>query len=258
LYGQGEKPARDRAYAAVMETIHQQYPDDLEAAAFHSLALLGLAYGGSSDAGAPDPAALRTRMRAAAVAQEAFRREPDHPGAVHYILHAFDDPDHAVLGLPAARRYAETAPAAPHALHMPSHIFLQLGMWPEAAASNEASWKASTNLRMPDFHSLHWLLYAYLQQGRSGEAKALLATIRESLAEVSRDDLRNQVYGAYTQAAMTVTFLVETERWAQVRSCWVPTKQGWFHRLALAAARTKPLPPWRRPRPSSPAPSPRR
>jgi tetratricopeptide (TPR) repeat protein len=217
LYGQGEKPARDQAYAAAMETIHQQYPDDLEAAAFHSLALLGLAYGGFSDAGAlQDPAALRTRMRAAAVAQDVFRREPDHPGAAHYILHAFDDPDHAILGLPAARRYAEIAPAAPHALHMPSHIFLQLGMWPEAAASNEASWKASMSLEAPDFHSLHWLLYAYLQQGRREEAKALLATIRESLAKVSRDDLRNQVYGAYIQATMAATFLLETERWAQI------------------------------------------
>jgi hypothetical protein len=102
LYGEGEKPERDRAYAAAMEAVHRAYPDDLEAAAFYSLALLGLAYGGaSSDAGAPrDPAVLRTRMRAAAV--EVFRQAPNHPGAAHYILHAFDDPDHAVLGLPAA------------------------------------------------------------------------------------------------------------------------------------------------------------
>jgi hypothetical protein len=139
LYGEGEKPERDRAYATAMEAVSRAYPNDLETAAFYSLALLGRAYGNASpDAGAPrDPAALRIRMQAAAVAQEVFRREPDHPGAAHYILHAFDDPDHAILGLPAARRYAEIAPAAPHALHMPSHIFLQLGMWPEAAASNE-------------------------------------------------------------------------------------------------------------------------
>ena len=217
LYGEGEKPERDQAYAAAMEEVHREYPDDLEAAAFYSLALLGLAYGGaSSDAGAPeDPAALRTRMRAAAVAQEVFRREPNHPGAAHYILHAFDDPDHAILGLPAARRYAEIAPAAPHALHMPSHTFLQLGVWPEAAASNEASWKASTELGMPDFHSLHWLLYAYLQQDRSEEAKALLTTIRENLAKVPQKDMRNQVYGAYIQATMAATFLVETEQWGK-------------------------------------------
>jgi tetratricopeptide (TPR) repeat protein len=152
-------------------------------------------------------------MQAAAVAQEVYRREPDHPGGAHYLLHAFDDPDHAVLALPAARRYAEIAPAAPHALHMPSHIFLQLGMWPDAAASNEAAWKASTEERTPDFHSLHWLLYAYLQQGRTEDALPLLATVRDSLAKVPKNDMRNLVYGAYTQATMAATFVVESARW---------------------------------------------
>jgi tetratricopeptide (TPR) repeat protein len=228
LYGEGDKLERDRAYATAMEAVHRAYPDDLEGAAFYSLALLGLAYGGaSSDAGAPeDPAALRTRMRAAAVAQEVFRREPNHPGAPHYILHAFDDPDHAVLGLPAARRYAEIAPAAPHALHMPSHIFLQLGMWRGAAASNEAAWQASTDLGMPDFHSLHWLLYAYLQQGRWEKAKALLTAVRESLAKVPQEDVRNQVYGAYIQATMAATFLVETERWDDASELLGPHETG--------------------------------
>jgi hypothetical protein len=217
LYGPGEKPERDRAYAAAMETIHREHPDDLEAAAFHALALLGLAYSsGSSDAAAPrDPAALRTRMQAAAIAQEVYRREPNHPGAAHYILHAFDDPDHAVLALPAARRCAEIAPAAPHALHMPSHIFLQLGRWRETVASNEASWKASTGLGMPDFHSLHWLLYAYLQEGRTDNAQPLLTTIGESLTKVPKDNARDRVYGTYIQATMAATFLVETEQWAQ-------------------------------------------
>jgi tetratricopeptide (TPR) repeat protein len=215
LYGQGEKPARDRAYAEAMEEIYQAYPEDLEAAAFYSLALLGIAYsnGSGDSATGGDPAALRTRMRAAAVAQEVYREQPDHPGAAHYILHAFDDPDHAVLALPAARRYAEIAPAAPHALHMPSHIFLQLGMWPEAAASNEASLAASTQLGESSFHALQWLLYAYLQQGRYDEAERLVASGRASLAEMPEDDMRNQVFGAYSVASMAATFVVETERW---------------------------------------------
>jgi tetratricopeptide (TPR) repeat protein len=217
LYGEGEKHARDRAYAAAMEKIYRDHPDDLEAAAFYALALLGLAYGGgSSDASEPrDPAVQRTRMRAAAIAQEVFRREPNHPGAAHYMLHAFDDPDHAILALPAARRYAEIAPAAPHALHMPSHIFLQLGMWSDAVSANEASWQASMSERVPDFHSLHWLLYGLLQQGREGDARPLLATMRDSLAKVPQDDMRNQIYGASIQATMSATYLVETEQWDQ-------------------------------------------
>jgi hypothetical protein len=120
LYGPGEKPARDQAYAAAMERLYQDYPDDLEAASFYALALLGTVVRPD------DPTALRTRMRAAAIALEVYYKAPNHPCAAHYILHAFDDPDHAMLALPAARHYADIAPAAPHALHMPSHIFLQL------------------------------------------------------------------------------------------------------------------------------------
>jgi tetratricopeptide (TPR) repeat protein len=96
---------------------------------------------------------------------------------------------------------------------MPSHIFLQLGMWPEAVASNEAAWKASNEEQVPDFHSLHWLLYAYLQQNRMDDARPLLTTIRESVAKVPKDDMRNLVYGTYTQAAMAATFVVESARW---------------------------------------------
>ncbi len=215
LYGEGDKPARDRAYAAAMAELHRAHPDDLEAAAFHSLALLGLAYsGGSDDEGArSDPAAVRTRIRAAAIAQEIQRTSPGHPGAAHYILHAFDDPDHAVLALPSARRYASLAPAAPHALHMPSHIFLPLGMWPKAAASNEASWKASQQAGQPDFHSLHWLLYASLQQGRADQARSLVDTVATMVAQVPRDDVRNRVYGAYTHTMMAATYVVETKQW---------------------------------------------
>ncbi|MES4786423.1 MAG: hypothetical protein C4294_12040, partial [Nitrospiraceae bacterium] len=208
LYGEGDKPARDRTYAAAMKEIYREYPDDLDGAAFYALALLGTIR-------PDDPAALRTRMRAAAIAIEVYRRQPDHPGAAHYILHAFDDPDHAILALPAARRYAEIAPSAHHALHMPSHIFLQLGMWPEAAASNEASWKASDQwvkskdvpLGQRDYHSLHWLLYVYL------EAEDLHTTMRKSLAEFPKDDPRTLVYGAYLHANMGAELVVEREQW---------------------------------------------
>jgi tetratricopeptide (TPR) repeat protein len=197
-----------------MEQLHQEYPDDLEAAAFYALALLGTVR-------PDDSTALRTRMRAATIALEVYHKAPNHPGAAHYILHAFDDPDHAILALPAARRYAEIAPAAPHALHMPSHIFLQLGMWPEAAASNEASWTAAEQwvqhqhlpISQHNYHSLHWLLYIALQQGRYEKADALLTLMRQSLVEFPKNNQRMLGFGAYTHATMAAAFVVETERW---------------------------------------------
>jgi tetratricopeptide (TPR) repeat protein len=136
LYGEGDKPARDRAYSAAMERIYRDYPDDAEAALFYALSLLGTV-------NPEDPAGLQTRLRAGEIASEVYQKNPSHPGAAHYVIHAYDDPENAARALNAAHRYAEIAPEAPHALHMPSHIFLQLGMWPEAAGSNEASWAAS-------------------------------------------------------------------------------------------------------------------
>ena len=214
LYGEGEKPARDRAYSAAMETISRDYPEDVEAALFYALSLMGTV-------GAEDPTGLQIRLRAGAIASDIYQQNPNHPGAAHYILHAYDDPEHAAQALPAARRYAEIAPEAPHALHMPSHIFLQLGMWPEAAASNEASWAASDqwvkrknlSISKRDYHGLHWLLYIYLQQGRYGKAEELLTVMRQSLADFPKDDPRNMMFGTFTYTSMTAAFVAETERW---------------------------------------------
>ncbi|HVQ37008.1 MAG TPA: tetratricopeptide repeat protein, partial [Pyrinomonadaceae bacterium] len=161
LYGDGEKRQRDEAYSAAMERVYRDFPEDLDAAAFYSLSLLGMMRS--------DEKSYRLQARAGAIALEVYQKNPNHPGAAHYIIHAFDDPEHAILALPAARRYANIAPEAHHARHMPSHIFLQLGMWPEAAASNEAAWESSDawmkrkNLSpsVRDYHSLHWLLYVY-------------------------------------------------------------------------------------------------
>jgi hypothetical protein len=214
LYGEGEKPVRDRAYSAAMEKLSRDYPNDIEAALYYALSLMGTV-------GAEDPAGLQIRLRAGAIASDVHQKNPNHPGAAHYILHAYDDPEHAAQALPAARRYAEIAPEAPHALHMPSHIFLQLGMWPEAAASNEASWTASDQwvkqknlpISKRDYHGLHWLLYMYLQQGRYGKAEELLNVMRQSLAEFPKDDPRNLMFGTFTYASMTAAFVAETEQW---------------------------------------------
>jgi hypothetical protein len=214
LYGEGDKPARDKAYAAAMEKIYRDYPDDAEAALFYALSLMGTVR-------AEDPAGVQTRLRAGAIASEVYKKNPDHPGAAHYVIHAYDDPEHAGMALDAARRYAEIAPEAPHALHMPSHIFLQLGMWLETAASNEASWAASEKwvkqrnlpISQRDYHSLHWLMYVYLQQGRYGKAEEQLAVMRSSLADFPKDDARNLMFGTLTHAQMAATFVTETENW---------------------------------------------
>src|SRR5438046_892812 len=170
LYGEGDKRARAEAYSADLEKIYLWYPDDLDAAAFYSLSLLGLGSDGKS---------YRREAKAGAIALEVYRRNPNHPGAAHYIIHAFDDPDHAILALPAARAYSRIAPSAAHALHMPSHIFVQLGMWDDVVASNIVAYKAAVDLadkkNLPrgreDFHTLSWLQYAYLQQGKFDEAQ---------------------------------------------------------------------------------------
>ena len=208
LYGEGDKLARDRAYASAMERLHREYPADLEVASFYSLALLGTVRQG--DRG------FTRQMRAGAVALWVYEKNPEHPGAAHYIIHSFDDPEHAVLALPAARRYAEIAPAAHHARHMPSHIFIQLGMWPEAAASNESAWKVSNDwverkklaAGLRDYHSLHWLTYVYLQQGRYEDAERLLATKLRDMESSSYDPRVSRAY-----VDMAGAYLVETGRW---------------------------------------------
>ncbi|MFN0122601.1 MAG: tetratricopeptide repeat protein [Blastocatellia bacterium] len=206
LYGEGDKLARDQAYAAAMEKMYRDYPDDLESAAFYSLSLLGTVR--------PVDKGWVRQMRAGAIALEVYQKNPLHPGAAHYVIHAFDDPEHAIIALPAARRYADIAPAAHHAQHMPAHIFLQLGMWPEAARSNETAWrvsdewvtgkKLSPGLR--DYHSNHWLTYVYAQQGRHKAAEALVRRLREDRQKHGTANVRfyDDTLGL---------FIVETERW---------------------------------------------
>jgi tetratricopeptide (TPR) repeat protein len=212
LYGQGDKPTRDANYSAAMEKIYIHYPDDLDAAAFYSLSLLGMASGTKG---------YRLQAKAGAIALDVYQKNPSHPGAAHYIIHAFDDPDHAILALPAARRYASIAPEAHHARHMPSHIFLQLGMWPEAAASNEAAWESSDawmkrknlSVNVRDYHSLHWLLYAYLQQGRYNDAEKLLNLMKKVMSESTYDNKLRPGYYENNYANMAAAFVIETERW---------------------------------------------
>jgi tetratricopeptide (TPR) repeat protein len=182
LAGDGDKLTRDRAYADRMAELRRQFPDDDEAAAFHALALLATIPSGQRN--------HDVSLKAGAIATAILRKNPEHPGAAHYALHAFDDGEHAAMGLQAARTYARIAPASSHARHMPSHVFVPLGMWDEAVSSDESSFAASVDrvkrlglsMAQADFHSLSWLHYEYLQQGRFAKAREVEETVRKALA----------------------------------------------------------------------------
>jgi tetratricopeptide (TPR) repeat protein len=220
LFGSGDKLTRDLAYAAAMKRLHAQYPNDDELATFYALSLLGTARPGEKN--------VRTAMQAAAIAEGVFQRHPQHPGAAHFIIHAFDDPDHAVLGLTAARAYSKIAPAAPHALHMPSHIFVQLGMWDDVVASNEVAYKAAIDQaerkNLPrgreDFHTLSWLQYGYLQLGKVAEAERCL-NLAKAVAE---RDSSPRVRDGY--AAMKARQVIETARWEPLALPGAPVRDG--------------------------------
>lgn len=205
LFAEGPKEERDRAYAEAMRKLSERYPEDLEAASFSALALLGTCQRERD---------IATYMRAAAVAEEVFAKNPKHPGAAHYLIHSYDDPVHAPLGLRAARVYAKIAPAAAHALHMPSHIFFASGMWEDAVSSNEASFQAADarvkRKGLPvderNYHALFWLEYAYLQQGRSREARELLETMEKDAKKSGSHRARRHY------SSMRAAYLVETER----------------------------------------------
>lgn len=227
LYGEGEKDARSRAWSEALRRMYERWPDDLEVASFYSLSLIGPALAaGGEPLGEPRE---RLLIRAAAILEEQVDRNPEHPGVLHYLIHAYDDPTHAPLGVRAARVYARVAPAAHHALHMPSHIFVQLGQWDRVAASNEAAWAASvawTERRgLPvakrDFHSLSWLSYAYLQQGRYEKAREVVEVARRAAHESDSSQVASSL------ASMEARFLIERQAWTEARlPAAAPAKDG--------------------------------
>jgi tetratricopeptide (TPR) repeat protein len=170
--GAGKKSDRDKAYMNAMAALYTRYPDD-DTKLFYALSILGTIEEGSQWSGQQE---LAARM-----IEQVYADDPHNPGALHYMIHAYDDPVHAAQGLKAARAYADAAPAVPHALHMPSHIFTRLGYWEESAATNEKAWRVSESDvsrsgelgGYRDFHSLNYLLYAYIQLGRYEDAKRL-------------------------------------------------------------------------------------
>jgi len=217
LFADSDLPTRVRGFADAMRQVAVTYPDDLDAAAFTSLALMFAEYVGQL------PPDHRTAARADAIAfaERVFRTDPRHPGGTHYLIHATDDPALASRGLDAARLYATVAPDAEHALHMPSHIFVALGLWDDAVASNERAWAASKaevaarKLSNADlsFHALQWLQYGYLQQGRYRAARDLIDTARAVLAGV---DLKEALHvdARYTVGWLEFVHAANTGEWS--------------------------------------------
>ncbi|MFP5246242.1 MAG: hypothetical protein ACLGH0_06065, partial [Thermoanaerobaculia bacterium] len=178
LYGEGTKAERDFRYADAMAALHKKYPDDVDATAFYALSLLGTAHEGRDFA---------TYMRAAALLEEVFPANQSHPGVLHYLIHSYDDPVHAPLGMRAARLHGAVAPNAGHALHMTSHIFIAMAMWDDVVDANRRAIEVvnrqrATRGRGPANcgHYPTWLHYAYLQQNRTDEARKALDACRDS------------------------------------------------------------------------------
>ncbi len=207
LYGEGDKDYRDDRFAAAMEALAKNNPNDAEAAAFHALALFGT---------------LRTRdhsyakqTRAAAILKPILLKYPEHPGALHYLIHAYDSPERASMGLDAARRYENAADQNAHALHMPSHIYVQLGMWADAARANRAAFDASDrrvrrknlSIAARDYHALEWSIYADAQLGQYRKAREHAGLMLQS-AQQARVPGMSGVAAIFAARAA-----VETEQW---------------------------------------------
>jgi len=238
LYGDGEKQARDLAYAGAMAKVHQDFSDDVDATAFYALSLLGTSHQGRDTA---------TYMRSAALLEQEFPSHTHHPGVLHYLIHSYDDPVHAPLGLRAARLYGDVASGAPHALHMTSHIFLALGMWDDVIKSNQDSTAALNTLRaarnLPPTacgHAFSWLMYGYLQAGRDADAAQALAACRKvALAapapSASVYDYDNTLRASF--AEMRAMQAVATGRWDPADDILLPQAGADFERFTSAYGR---------------------
>jgi tetratricopeptide (TPR) repeat protein len=236
-YSESDFDPNAKRYTDAMEEVASRYPNDLEAQVFYALALI------NADPG--DDVALINPKKAVAILSPLLRQHPDHPGIAHYILHACDNPVMAQQGLEAARHYASIAPAAPHALHMPSHIFARLGLWEDDIRSNLASKAASENRTVHvgaenRLHAMDFLEYAFLQIGHDDEARAIVT--EGSSIKQSDVDPRYPTYYAGVEARYPALFAIETRNWAMAASLkpieggdWVSQSQTWLAHAVAAA-----------------------
>jgi hypothetical protein len=210
---------RLRAYSDTMARVYRDHPGDVEVAIYYALSLV-------ATAAATDTTFARQK-RAAEILNPSFQRFPQHPGLAHYIIHANDSPRLASLGLDAARRYAQIAPSAPHAQHMPSHIFIRLGLWEDDIAANQRSFEAGvaharaqgwTGVAAHEFHALDYMVYGYLQLGQDGAARRIVARA-ESLSAVEG---RANLIAGYNGSALAARVALERGDWRAAAALPIP------------------------------------
>ncbi len=207
FFGEGDSMARRTAYMSVMRGLHEEYPEDDEVAAFYALSLL-------MSAGPAGGSGHRSNVLAGAIATQLMQRNPDHPGAAHYTIHAFDDPVHAPLALGAAYVFADIAESVSHARHMPTHIFIQHGMWDLVSSHNQSAYEAATDLYEPGdrvndmVHALNWGQYGDLQRGDYQRAQLWIDRM-EQISTMVKDQPR----AAGTLNVVKARLTIETQDW---------------------------------------------
>src|SRR5438067_7271648 len=214
------------AYEKAMRTVYEQYPDDIETQTFYALAVLAVGYANPTDT------TLSNQLKAAAILEKLWKKNPNHPGVAHYLIHSYDYPALAERGLAAARGYGSIAPWVPHALHMPSHIFTRLGMWEESIAANRSSADASRAYaamrhrdatKAEELHALDYTVYSYLQEGQDAKAKEIVdftATVRKTNPEL-------EFSAAYALAAIPSRYALERNAWSDAAALRIPELPHW-------------------------------
>jgi tetratricopeptide (TPR) repeat protein len=230
---------RAAAYERAMEQVQVRYPQDREAAVFYALALQATAD--------PHDRTYAKQKRSAEMLEKIFAAQPDHPGAAHYIIHAYDYPALAQRALPAAARYAHFAPSVPHALHMPSHTYVLLGMWPETIQANVAAAAAEKSRGNPDdrMHALDYLVYAYLQQAQDADARRVVDEARGIMAELAaRQYDSGRPTAHFAMAAIEARWTIERGRWGDAAAIeprpnrFAHTESMIYFARAIGAARS--------------------
>ncbi len=241
LWGEGDHVQRRVGYMDAMAELYEQYPNDTEVAAFYALSTL-------SASAATRDLTQRLNVRAGTITLNLFEHNPDHPGAAHYTIHAFDNPLLAPLSLQAAYAFAEIAPAVAHARHMPTHIFIQHGMWDRVSGNNEYAYTAARELWKPDepmgdaVHPLDWGQYGDLQLGDYRKARLWIDRL-ESMAFEGRfleggpRGAPGQARAANTVPLLKARYIVETEEW-EVRPITSESSANELLATGLSAART--------------------